>query len=236
MSNIECPRQIGDDLASRPGLTEAAGSVDTTSTSAAPGQCLCDVISADVQMCVEHHRYWLNGQRLHGVTSVIKDVLPPDYSKVSPEVLENARDRGNEVDALVALYVVGKLQAYPAGTREDVIPLFEKFQNWWDKQRFRKVEAQALVTNKVDIAGLIDIRTDGDKFNGDIWDVKATSDIMPSHHWQMAGYGELNDGGRARLIHVTKRNKSAKIVDVVPTAYDEWKTIRDFWRLKRKHA
>lgn len=191
--------------------------------------CLCEVVTAEVQICAEHHAYWMNGQRLYGVTSVIKEVLPTDYSDVPPEVLENARNRGNEVDALVAKYIVGQLKEYPVGTREDAIPLFEKFQNWWDKQTFRKVEAQVLVTNRQDIAGLIDIRADGD-----IFDVKATSDLMPSHHVQLAGYVELNDGGRARLIHVTKRNKAAKIVDVEPTAYNDWRTIRDFWRLTRR--
>lgn len=191
--------------------------------------CLCEVIAAEVQLCLEHHAYWMNGRRLYGVTSVIKEVLPTDYSGVPPDVLENARNRGNEVDALAAKYVVGQLSEYPAGTREDAIPLFEKFQAWWDKQNFRKVEAQVLVTNRQDIAGLIDIRADGD-----IYDVKATSDLLYTHHLQMAGYTELNDGGRARLIHVTKRNKAAKIADIELTAYGDWRTIRDFWRLTRR--
>lgn len=192
--------------------------------------CTCEVITAEIQCCAEHHAYYLGGRRLAGVTSVIKDVLPPSYGGVSEDTLENARDRGEQVDALIAAYVMGKLTEYPVGTRYDAKELFEKFQNWWDQQRFKDVAAQVVVHDD-EIAGAIDVRADGT-----IFDAKCTWNLLPSHRIQVAGYLELGRSGRGVLIHLTKRYKMPKLSEMTEGDCIDWRTVRNFWSLKRRLA
>lgn len=195
--------------------------------------CQCEVITGTVSFCSDHHAYYLHGNRLAGVTSVIKDVLPQDYDGVPEGVLENARVRGVELDTLISRYVAGDLTEIPLGTREDVAELFFRFHDWFCKQNFKKAEAQVLVHDN-EIAGTADLRLDGV-----IYDVKCTYNILPSHHIQVAGYCQLGDSGimRAgygRVIHLTKRHNVARIMDVSPQSHRDWKVVRDFWSLKRR--
>lgn len=190
--------------------------------------CQCEVITDTVMLCSDHHRYYLGGNRLAGVTSVIKDVLPPDYDGVPEGVLENARVRGVELDSLISRYVAGELTEIPLGTREDVAELFFRFHDWFSKQNFRKAEAQVLVHDN-EIAGLIDLRLDGE-----IYDVKGTYNILPSHHMQVAGYCDLAGSEKGYLIHLTKRHKLARIMDVSCQSFHDWRTVRNFWSLKRR--
>lgn len=198
----------------------------------------CQIVSAELSFCADHHRYSLNGKRLWGVTSVIKDVLPPQYDKVPPETLEYARERGIIVDALVTDYVLGKEPMIPVGSPNDPdlhaesTELFWKFAEWWNKQGFRNVEAQAIVHDD-EVAGMLDLRVDGV-----VYDLKTVSKLMPSHFLQVGAYIRLGrNEGRAtegQLIHLTKRFKAPKIVPVPLDWVVDWETVRDFWRLKRR--
>lgn len=191
--------------------------------------CVCGLVTDTISLCPEHHRYHLGGRQLAGVTSVIKETLGTSYEGVDESVLENARDRGNQVDALITAYVMGKLTEYPIGTRHDAKDLFEKFQTWWDKQRFKNVSAQAVVHDE-EIAGAIDLKADGA-----IFDVKCTSALMPAHRIQVAGYLELDshaEGGA--LIHLTKRYKTPRFEPITMSDQADWDVVRDFWRLKRR--
>lgn len=199
----------------------------------ATATCLCEVISAELQKCEQHYTFWLNGKRLRGVTSVIRDVLPPDFSKIPPDVLDKAKHRGIIVDALASAYVIGAPLMIPVDVREDVIEeateLFYKFRAWWDQQHFRDVKSQVTVHDD-EVVGAIDILADGV-----VYDVKCTYNIEPEHHIQVAGYLDLADCGvgDGKLIHVTKR-KPVKASNIAPTAYADWETIKEFWRLKRR--
>ena len=192
--------------------------------------CQCEVITEQINFCEPHHRYWLGGNRLPGVTSVINDVLPTDYDGIPEHVLENARVRGVEADALMTGYVNGTLTEIPAGVREDARDLFLKFKDWFDKQNFKTAQAQILV-HDTEIAGLVDLKADGV-----IFDVKCVSEIKPSHHMQVAGYSELDYSsvGYGHLIHLTKRHKVARIMDVSQQSFKDWRTVRQFWELKRR--
>lgn len=195
--------------------------------------CTCHEIRErdKLHMCSACHVYWINDKHLTSVSRILKDCFPATYDGVAPDVLENARDRGTQLDALVSDYVVGKLTEIPAGTRQDAVELFFKFADWWDKQGFRSVNAQ-LPVHDGEIAGTIDIRADGT-----IFDVKGTYDLLYTHHIQVAGYSDLERGQKGGvLIHLTKRLIQPKIVEVAKTAYEDWQTVRYFWRLKRRLA
>lgn len=196
----------------------------------------CDhsTIGADPSTVVLYpccHSYYRGDKRLTSVTQVLK-VLPYDYIGVDEARVENARDRGEEVDRLACAYVVGQLSAIPAGTREDAADLFERlFMPWWDKQGFRKVEVQKIVTDG-EIAGSCDIKADGV-----IIDVKSTYDLLPKHRLQVAGYGDLeNDGSDTILLHLSKRLKAAKVVGVSLSDRHDWRTVRQFWELSQRIA
>ena len=56
-------------------------------------------------------------RRLTSVGKIIRSCWPPPERPIPPDVIENARDRGEQVDRLFAAYVLGKLNTIPAGTR-----------------------------------------------------------------------------------------------------------------------
>ena len=172
----------------------------------------------------------MGSKRLTSVTKVLGEVLPDDYTGVDVDVVENARERGTQVDQLITAYVRGEISDYPIGTREDSIDLFERlFLPWWWKQGFISVYAQEIAYDD-EIAGMLDLRCDG----GIIYDVKCTYELLPKHHIQVAAYSELCGGGFMKLLHLSKRFKTAKVVDVPVEAREDWRTVRDFWRLKRR--
>lgn len=200
--------------------------------------CSCEIITATVNFCEHCHRYWLGGRELTSVTKVIKDVLPPAYDGVAQDTLEKARERGIVVDALITAYIRGEASAnFPQVQFREVLeeapPLFEKFRVWFEAQKFKKAEAQVIVHDD-EIAGTLDLYLDGV-----VHDVKCTYNVMPSHHIQVAGYWQLGDSGimRAgygRVIHLTKRHNVARIMDVSPQSFEDWRTVRNFWSLKRR--
>lgn len=233
-TKMRCPGHVSEDLASGPGLGEAAGSVATWQRPPHPGiTCACGTIGnpEELRRCEEHHSYWWGDRRLTGVTSVIKECFPTTYDGVSPEVLENARDRGTQLDTLVSAYVIGELTEYPKGTRYEVIDLFTHFMDWWDRQGFKDVRSQYAV-HDTEFAGTMDIFADGI-----IFDLKCTYDVKYVHQLQVAGYSDLERNQRGGVvIHLTKRYNGVRLVELSDDAYDDWLTTRKFWKLKQATA
>ena len=197
--------------------------------------CQCGLVTEKIYRCNPCHRYWIYGSERTSVSHVLRDVLPPDYDGVPEYRVEHARERGVAVDAIISAYVMGKPPAIPVGTPEDLIDevkvLFERFADWWDKQGFKNVTAQAIVYGP-EIAGAKDLDADST-----IFDVKCTYNLLPSHRIQVAGYMDLDGKGRnGALIHLTKRYKTPRIEPIVERDFRDWMTVRDFWRLKRRLA
>lgn len=195
--------------------------------------CTCDVVSETIHLCSEHHRYWIGGTERTSVSRVMRDVLPPTYPPGIEDRVENARERGTAVDALVSAYVTGQPLVIPAGIpvsmEDEIKSLFEKFADWWDKQGFKDVSSQRIVHDG-EIAGAVDLHIDGA-----IFDVKCTYDLLPSHRLQVAAYLDLDkkaEGGM--LIHLTKRFKAPKFEAITMTDEAEWTIVRDFWSLKKR--
>ena len=178
------------------------------------------------------HGYLLGSKRLASVTKVMREVLPDDYTGVDVDVVESARERGCEVDALITAYVRGEMTThYPANTREDSIDLFERlFLPFWQRSNFGKVGAQ-IITHDNEIAGMIDLLADE---YSTVIDVKATFNVLSKHHIQVAAYAELSGARKMMLIHLSKRFSQARIVDVPQSARHDWKVVREFWALKKR--
>lgn len=157
----------------------------------------------------------------------------PDYSQVKPEVLENARERGIEVDALFSQYVNGTLDVIRKGMwRTDAVQLFFKVRRWWDARKHDEAKAQVILADD-EVAGTCDI-VDGDT----IYDLKCTSKISSAYHLQLAAYGELHYATFRRpvkklaIIHITEKFPEPKIVTVdLVEAMQDWMTMRQFWRM-----
>jgi hypothetical protein len=191
-----------------------------------PATCQCGSIGrTDLRQCPEHFHLWRGDVRLTSVGRIIRDCWPKPETMPPADVLENARDRGDQVDKLLAAYVLGKLKAFPVGTRRDAMALFDKVQTWYDKQTFRKVEVQVLLGAQ-DHGGVLDFRFDGLPV-----DLKATFQIEQTARMQVAGYADLCGESDGYVLHVTERFKEARLHLVGAEDIHDWRILRDCWRM-----
>ncbi len=192
--------------------------------------CICGSVTPEVVLCSSCHRYWQEGRELYGVTSTIRAVWPT-ITAADPDVLENARVRGVEVDALITAFLLDSLPVLPSDTREDVKDLFLKFIEWWAVKRPKKWGAcrpQVIVSDGV-YAGTVDLLFE----NGPIVDVKCTYNIQQTHEFQLGGYRALHGMKKTvGILHLTKRINDANLfmLDGVE-CHDDWRTIRNFHQL-----
>lgn len=203
--------------------------------------CVCGTIGESpdvVRMCAEHHRYHRGDKRLLSVSHILRETWPfkPDFSAAPVNVIENARDRGCEVDTLFSAYVTGKLKAIPQGTRKDAAELFLKARRWWDGHKHGEVRSQVILADN-DVAGTCDVIDDDT-----VYDLKATSAIEPMYHLQLGAYAALHFATFQRpvktlaIIHVTARYPAPKIIKLEPSeVIQDWMLLRDtyFMALRR---
>lgn len=190
--------------------------------------CLCGSIGrTDLRQCPEHFHLWSGDARLTSVGRIVAQSFPLDPS-IPAEVLNNARDRGSEVDKLFGAYVLGQLKTIPAGTRLDSQRLFMKAKGWFDKQRFRTVEVQVLLGD-TDHGGVLDFR-----FDGVPCDLKCTYNVEESAKMQVAGYIDLCGYNGGYILHVTERFTEAKLVNVLQPEIDDWRLMLAHWRMVQR--
>lgn len=195
--------------------------------------CRCEEITLDAIQCPEHYRLWKGGRRLVSVGSIIRASFPMDPS-IPPDKLENARERGEQVDRLFAAYVMGKLTKIPAGTRCDASDLFLKLRMWFDRQNFSKVEAQVVLGDD-DHGGVLDLR-----LNGTPMELKATYNIESTHRLQLAGYCTLLRDGmvvpRGHILHVTERYEEPRMVPLERQDYEDWDALLACHRMVKRRS
>lgn len=201
--------------------------------------CLCGSVLPETILCAEHHRYFRSGRELASVTRVLKSCWPvkPSYEKADPAVIENARDRGVEVDGLLSKYAEGKLAAIPAGTREDAKDLFMKAKDWVDVAReVGPIRSQVILSDDT-MAGMCDFVVAGPT----IADLKATYEVEAFYPIQLGLYALLFEEQHKQsveglgIIHVTKRYAGPRWI---PLDVDECKRdarlIRDTWNMAQR--
>ncbi len=207
--------------------------------------CTCttfDPNDTGVRQCPEHFKLWRGAVRLTSVSRIVgaSFPLPPG---IPPDVLESARERGEQVDKLFASYVLGKLKAFPVGTREDSRRLFDKAADWYDKQSFKRVEVQVLLGCE-DYGGVLDFRFDGVPL-----DLKATYNVEQSARMQVAAYTVLDPVNnknhdvlrkpgdhQAFILHVTDRFKEARVIPLAQEDFADWSTILAHWRMLQRRG
>jgi hypothetical protein len=203
--------------------------------------CTCATVGPESELRFHdcHHVYKRGDRELPSVSSVIRAVWPPSYSGVSDAVLENARERGVEVDAMFSAWVNGGFgEIDVTGYRNDAVALTKKLINWW-------VDANMPMTADVrcqvqcddgEIAGTADIVT-----LDAVYDLKTVYSLLPTYPIQLGGYvslirdGVLLASDKAAIIHVTERFKEPKLIEYdVPSILRDWATTRDFYNLTRR--
>lgn len=191
--------------------------------------CQCGSIGRkDLWQC-EHFRIFNGGTRLTSVGRIVGASFPIDPS-IPKDTLENARDRGSEVDMLFAKWLRGELDAVPVDMRKDARDLFVKVTRWFNQQSFKSVEVQVLLGCE-DYGGVVDFR-----FDGIPYDLKATYDVNQSAIMQVAGYADLCKSGGGYILHVTERYAQAKVVPLVQRDFDDWALLRDHWRMVKRRT
>lgn len=183
-----------------------------------------------VRFCPEHHSYFRGQKRLISVTKVLRAAwpFPPDYSAAPPGVIENARERGSQVDELFTRYIRGQLKAFSPDVRTDSMDLFFRLKRWYDARNWESVQAQVILADD-DMAGTCDVIADGW-----VYDLKTTHDIEPMYHLQLGLYAQLYFSTFKEpvkgigIIHVTKRYSTPKLIklDLMECAKDAM-TLRE---------
>jgi len=187
------------------------------------------------------HQYWLGEKELPSVTKVLRACWPlkKSFEAADPAVIENARERGVEVDTLLSRYAVGELSAIPAGTRTDAVELFLKAKGWIDAAlKAGSIQSQVILSDG-NIAGMCDFIVAGPV----IVDLKATYDIEAMYPVQLGLYALLYEEQFKQVVeglgilHVTKRFDRPKWI---PLDADECKRdarlILDTWKMAHRRS
>lgn len=190
------------------------------------------------------HQYFRGLQELVSVSKVIRETWPvkPSWDGVDPAVIENARDRGVEVDTLFSSWINGTLRSIPAGTREDAKERFQALMAWWGNSR-PPTTAQVILADE-EIAGTCDLAGNvGAMAGAYILDLKNTAAVEKTYSFQLGAYAELYQKQYGALpnvgvIHVTQakgKPVSVKLLDFDSSVcVSEWRLLREFWNLVRR--
>lgn len=135
----------------------------------------------------ETHKYTYNGKELISTTTLLsKHHLSPDYSAVSDERLEKAREYGNQVHKDIENYVKEDIDTHSIE--------LTNFINWLDKSGYEVVDSEYLVCNDI-VGGKVDLllrHKESDVYV--ICDIKTTSIIhKESVSWQLSVYNYLDE-------------------------------------------
>lgn len=180
--------------------------------------CTCGLeVRPEIWLC-PHHIYRKGTQTFTSVSKVIKTVLPADYSKVDPTVLEIARLRGTFVDSYFSEWLVNPDGMMDLTTVEQMIaPEFPRdgekhakdttnridmLLDWWIGKNWKVRAVQKIVYREAHgVAGQLDVDTEEM-----IVDVKCVAELQPNYKLQLGAYHEYSGDTRdpVGIVHVTK--------------------------------
>lgn len=207
-------------------------------------ECICG-LQEGLYHCETHHSIWRGTTQLPAVTRIIKACWPqepcrecewPMYSKHRPscsvkERIQNACERGIEVNALFDRYVLGYLDVIPIHTRLDSQDLFWKLVDWFDAQHFRRVEVQVVLGN-ADYGGVLDYR-----FDGIPYELKCTYDVEQTHIMQAAAYEDLSESRESAVIlHCTERYREPRVRRIRREDKNDWLQTLEYWRMLQRRC
>lgn len=185
------------------------------------------VIDGDILFRQKDHTYWHmpTGQELTPVSRVIQAVYPAkSWDGVDRSVVDNARIRGERVDAYLAHYIRnGRVDTTP-GERRDVIQRLKIAIDLLDgTYGAHFMEPQKIVYDLEDgVAGMVDISVD--HFYA-IVDLKCCYATEPSWKLQIGAYATYSRCSEAKVIHISPSVYKQDGGEVIPYDVEECKLI-----------
>ncbi len=197
----------------------------------------------------EKHAYFRGEHELVSVTRLIGSVWPRTDG-APPDAIEGARMRGSWVDEQFMRWLGGSDIEIPAGTDQGWADALEQAISYWNTYRKGvKVECQVRLFGSHE-AGTADLIVEG----CEIIELKCTYEISKTVPAQLGGYLDLFSGSsqcsspfqhtatrtefdesreiKSGVLHCHKRLKKASFKAIgYLTAWDDWRTCRDFYRL-----
>lgn len=149
----------------------------------------------------ETHTYHLNGVRIPSVTQILRPI-GGDYSKIPPDVLENARQRGVASHKACELYDLGILDFDSVDeTVQQYLTAWVKFMKEHDYEHVASESVGA--SEKYGYAGTADklCLLDGVET---VIDLKCTAKIASATSIQTAAYAELFNSKRRLCVRLKK--------------------------------
>ncbi len=147
------------------------------------------------------HEYRWGGRRVESVTQILKIVFPNVYAGIPPAILDLKSMLGGAVHKVIEMYLVGNTAW--TDIHPKVLPYFESWLAWWGAQDVGKfVSEEQFYYAALDYAGTDDFQG---VLNGEDWilDWKITSNMLPTHRLQLAGYAfALNPRARRGALYL----------------------------------
>lgn len=212
--------------------------------------CTCQLtVTDDIRLCAACHRYFKGKREFTSVSKVIRTLLPADYSKIDPTVLEIARLRGVFIDNYFCEFLRDPESVVPLEQVEDMIaPEFPRdhaknaaevverltrLLAWWYLKGFKLKQVQEIVYSEKDgIAGTFDIATEEM-----ILDLKCTAELNPNYELQLGSYLHMDSQQfplrEGAIIHVTK-DKVRLVPFDAKRAKKRWVTCLDWYKCRQE--
>lgn len=205
-------------------------------------ECVCGVVATGLTFCEECHRYWRGGEEVPSVTRIVREVLPSSYEGVDPAVIENARERGVEVDTWFCRWLVGDAEEIGDGVlREDSAKILTGLCEAWPEiaaksiAGFADFEPEMKVQHRVDggsYAGTADMFCDlGSLWRPAVIDLKCTYEPLISHVVQLGAYAKALNAD-PYLLHAPKHRNPRLIRLDKAKAVHAWENVCEVYALK----
>jgi hypothetical protein len=145
----------------------------------------------DIYFDSTSHTYTVDGKLVDSVTTILKSLGLDDYNMVPPDVLENARRRGQAVHDMIRDHHNGSLDVANIG--EELMPYYCAWEDFLESSGFKPLLSEAVVYSErhnfigtLDLAG--SLQKKGRSLRRVVVDTKCTFMVMPSAAIQTAGY------------------------------------------------
>lgn len=175
------------------------------------------------------HTYWLDGEQVPGVTTILKPLYIGDLKFVQDDILEYKSALGTAVHRAVELHVKGGLDY--STVVDPVLPYFEGYLKFERESGFKVTGSELRVFSQIyGYAGTCDLAGD---LNGKhvLIDAKTTTVLSPAVALQLAAYREAyNEERRPGLKQPAVRTYALRLMpgDYKLVPYDPFNHKSDF--------
>ena len=178
------------------------------------------------------HTYRVDGRVVASVTQILGAVFPNIYAGIPAEILARKAALGTAVHKMIELFMLGTMDW--TTMHPSVEPYFESWFEWWARHELPtdnlKTENQ-FYSVAGDYCGTVDLEVVG--FMPIDW--KITSNKMPTHGLQLAGYAAALGYNSAAALYLKGDGKPAEFVEYnVAKLAPDWSSTLRVYHMMRK--